>query len=151
MESLNTNNIATNENRLIKHEGVITNIVNNVVTVSIKGNVNCDGCHAKGVCGVDESQSKEINIYDDSQNTKLNENVTVVLKKNLGLQAVFWAYVFPFVLMLVVLLIASVLVAEWMAGVLALAILFPYYLLLRSFRKIFRDRFRFSILKTSVL
>ena len=151
MESLNTNNIATNENRLIKHEGVITNIVNNVVTVSIKGNVNCDGCHAKGVCGVDESQSKEINIYDDSQNTKLNENVTVVLKKNLGLQAVFWAYVFPFVLMLVVLLIASVLVAEWMAGVLALAILFPYYLLLRSFKKIFRDRFRFSILKTSVL
>lgn len=151
MESFNTNNFATDESRLIRHEGVITNIVNNVVTVSIKGNVNCDGCHAKGVCGANESESKEINVYDDSQHSKLNENVTVVLRKNLGLQAVFWAYVFPFILMLVVLLISSAWVAEWMAGVLALAILLPYYLLLKSFKNLFRDRFRFSILKTSVL
>jgi len=115
---------------MVTHEGVVSKIANNVVTVSLKGNLNCDACNAKSACGISESKSKEIEVYNVTQSLKLNENVEVLLKKDLGLKAVFWAYIFPFALLLTVLLITSTLYEEWIAGLLSIAVLIPYYLML---------------------
>ena len=147
MEKSNINSNDTADDTIVKHEGVVSKITNDVVTISLKGNINCEACNAKGACGVSESNSKEIEISNSSQTLKLNENVEVLLKKNLGLKAVFWAYVFPFILMLTVLLIASTLFQEWIAGLLSIAILIPYYLMLYVLRNTFKKAFKLSILK----
>ena len=147
MEKSNIDSNNTADDTIVKHEGVVSKITNDVVTISLKGNINCEGCKAKAACGVSESNDKEIEVPISNQQLNLNENVEVLLNKNLGLKAVFWAYVFPFIIMLTVLLIASTLFQEWIAGLLSIAILLPYYLMLYVLRSTFKKAFKLSILK----
>jgi len=147
MGNSNINSTDTADETIVKHEGVVSKISNDVVTIALKGNVNCEGCKAKAACGVSESNDKEIEVFNSTQSLKLNENVEVLLKRNLGLKAVFWAYVFPFIIMLTVLLIASTLFAEWIAGLLAIAVLAPYYFTLYLLKNSFKKSFKLSILK----
>lgn len=147
MGNSNINSTNTADETIVKHEGVVSKITNDVVTISLKGNINCEGCKAKAACGVSESNDKEIEVPISNQQLNLNENVEVLLNKNLGLKAVFWAYVFPFIIMLAVLLIASTLVKEWIAGLLSIAVLIPYYLMLYVLRSTFKKAFKLSILK----
>ena len=109
MTQLNLNSYKTIKDNII-HQGIISKISENVVTVSLKGNVNCEGCKAQSACGVSDSNDKEIEIFNSNQtykSYKLHETVDVVLRKELGLKAVFWAYVFPFILLFVVLIFTS--------------------------------------------
>ncbi len=129
------------------HSGIISKLGNSSLTVSLDENVNCESCHAKGTCGISDSSSKEVEIPISEESFSLNEPVNVVLKKGLGLKAVFWAYVFPFVLMLSTLLIATSFVKEWMAGLLSLLVLVPYYMILYVLRDTFKKTFKISILK----
>jgi len=136
---------ATKDN--IKHEGIVSKISKNAITISLKGNVNCEGCKAQSACGVSDSNDKEIEILNPTQSFQVNEPVDVVLKRELGLKAVFWAYVFPFVLMFLVLVITSVFLKEWLAGLISLAVLIPYYFMLFVLKDTFQKVFQVSILK----
>ena len=109
--------------------------------------MHCEACNAKSACGVSDSDTKEIEIETPAQKLELNENVEVFLKKDLGLKAVFWAYVFPFILLFAVLLIASTLYPEWLAGLLAIGVLIPYYLLLYVLKNSFKSAFKVSVSK----
>ncbi len=138
----------------MRHSGAISRITSSTITVSLEENINCEGCKAKAACGASESNSKEIEI--DNPNMihaepvkpfQLHEQVDVVMQEELGLKAVFWAYVFPFILLIAVLLISSVFVAEWQAGLLALAVLGPYYFSLHYLNSFFKKKFKVSILK----
>jgi sigma-E factor negative regulatory protein RseC len=149
MEKLDLNNFKNQGQNNIKHEGNISKISNGVLTVSLKGNVNCEACNAKAACGVSESNSKEIEIESTNQSFKLNDSVEVILEKHLGLKAVFWAYVFPFILVLFVLFISSNFVKEWIAGLAALLVLVPYYFTLYVLKNLFKKAFKVSILKNN--
>ncbi|MEO1009757.1 MAG: SoxR reducing system RseC family protein [Bacteroidota bacterium] len=129
------------------HFGKISKIHRNVFTVTLEGNVHCESCRAKGTCGISDSGAKEVVVSDSKGAFGLNEQVAVVLKKRTGLKAVFWAYLFPFLLMVFTLWIASGFVAEWMAGLLSLLILVPYYGIIYFLRDAFKKAFRISILK----
>ncbi len=145
----NSNKDSTNtaDETIVKHEGVVSKIENDVVTIALKGNINCEGCKAKAACGVSESNDKEIEIPIFDQQLNLNENVEVQLNKNLGLKAVFWAYVFPFILLISVLLTSSSFYDEWIAGLLSITALIPYYTALYILRDEFKKTFKLSILK----
>lgn len=131
----------------VKHEGIVSRITDNSITVSLKGNLHCEACNAKSACGVSDSGSKEIEIKTPKQSLELHENVEVFLKKELGLKAVFWAYVFPFILLFAVLLIASAVYAEWIAGLVAIGVLIPYYGLLYVLKNSFKNTFKVSVAK----
>jgi len=138
----------------MKHLGAISKITKAAITVSLEGNINCEGCKAKAACGVSESDSKEIEIEhpysietNNHQGFRLNEQVELVMKEELGLKAVFWAYLFPFILLVSALLIASVFFTEWQAGLMALSILVPYYLFIHYLNPFFKKRFKVSIFK----
>ena len=149
MKNQDVNSSHTINNKSILHEGVVTKITDDVVTISLKGNINCDGCKAKMACGASESNDKEIEVFNDLSKLQLNENVAVELNYSLGLRAVFFAYVLPFIIMLSVLLISSTLVKEWIAGVLSILVLLPYYTILSLMKNSFKETFKFSILKTT--
>ena len=138
--------IGLNKN-FVKHSGVISNISTDIITVSLKGNMNCEACNAKSACGISESNSKEISIQNPHRSFQLNEEVNVLMQKELGLKAVFWAYVFPFIIMFTMLIISSFFLKEWIAGLMSLIVLIPYYLMLHFFNNSFERTFRISIIK----
>ena len=147
MKRLDENSYISVNKNYVQHNGVISKITGGRITVSLKGNINCTACNAKAACGISESNSKEIIIANTNRSFKLNEGVTVVLQKELGLKAVFWAYIFPFILVFMVLLIASNFLKEWIAGLLSLFVLIPYYIMLHFFNSSFESVFKISILK----
>ncbi len=149
MKNHGVNSSHTTNNKSVLHEGVVTKITDDVVTISLKGNINCEGCKAKMACGTSESSDKEIEVFNDFSNLQLHENVAVALNKSLGLRAVFFAYILPFIIMFLVLIISSTLVKEWIAGVLSILVLIPYYTILSLMKNSFKETFKFSILKTS--
>jgi len=147
MERIEINNAKSSSDQLVRHEGIVSKVSDDSITVSLNGNLHCEACNAKSACGVSESGSKEIEIPMDAESLKLNESVEVFLKKDLGLKAVFWAYVFPFVLLFAVLLLASAFYQEWIAGLLALGVLVPYYLIIYALKDSFQNSFKVSVSK----
>lgn len=130
------------------HAGVISRIAGDSVIVSLEQNIHCESCRAKAACGISESNTKEVEIMNTINSFKINENVNVVIKKTLGFKAVFWAYIFPFILMFCTLIITSEFLKEWIAGTLSLLILMPYYLTLYFLKNTLKSAFKISILKT---
>ncbi|WP_111708822.1 SoxR reducing system RseC family protein [Lutibacter citreus] len=147
MTQLDLDSYKNKTKNLVKHEGIVSKISKNAITISLKGNVDCEGCKAQSACGVSDSNDKEIEVSNSLQSFQLNESVNVMLKRELGLKAVFWAYVFPFILMMVVLVTATFFVKEWIAGLLSLFILVPYYFMLYLLKDRFKKAFQVSILK----
>ncbi|WP_117879992.1 SoxR reducing system RseC family protein [Aureibaculum luteum] len=129
------------------HSGIISNIKGNAIIVTLEQNIHCESCRAKAACGISESNTKEIEIINSRDTFKLNENVNVVLKKALGLKAVFWAYVFPFLVMFSSLIIASTFLIEWQAGLISILVLIPYYFILYVLKNTFKKALEISILK----
>lgn len=138
--------ISVNDN-FVRHVGKISKIINGVITVSLIGNFQCEACNAKRGCGISDSELKEIEVIDTYSKFSINESVEVILAKELGLKAVLWAYVIPFILLLSVLIITSYFLKEWIAGILSLLILIPYYFILYILRRSFKKKYKFSILK----
>jgi sigma-E factor negative regulatory protein RseC len=133
---------------LITHNGVITGHKTGTIYVSIIAESACSACHAKGVCGMSEVQEKVVEI-NDTGHTELaiGTPVTVAMKRTSGLKAVFYGYVLPFVLLLTTLFVAmGYFEDEGKAGLLALAILLPYYLGLYMLRDKMKSGFEFLIL-----
>ena len=135
------------QNNAFIHAGTVSSIAGNSIVVSLDQNVQCDSCRAKSACGVADSKAKEVVVTDPGQAYALNEQVEVVLKKGTGLKAVFWAYVFPFLLLTTVLLVASSYLEEWLAGLMAIGVLAPYYLLIHWLNNSFKEKFRVSVQK----
>ena len=133
------------DTNVYRHSGVVSRIDGNAVVVSLDKNVHCDTCRAKAACGLSVSESKEIEIIDSGSTFSINEPVEVLLRKNLGHKAVFWAYVFPFLLMLTTLLTTSLFLPESTAGLLSLLVLIPYYGIVYALKDYFRSTFRISI------
>lgn len=129
------------------HSATVSRISGDSVFVSMDQNVHCDSCRAKMACGISESKTEEIEIMNADNSFKIDENVNVVINKTLGLKAVIWAYVLPFILLISVLIISSLFFTEWQAGLIALAVLVPYYFILHSLNSVFRKKFKISVLK----
>ena len=134
-------------NKQIDHVGTITKIENEKITVSILNVSACSGCHAKSACSMSDMKEKDIDIIDYSNAFKIDEKVKVVYQESLGWLALVLAYVLPFVLVLITLFIASVFTDELTSGLLALAILLPYYSLLYFFKDRLKKTFSFTIHK----
>lgn len=137
----------TENKNYIEHDGIVSNISNGNVEISLKGNFHCEACNAKAACGVSESTAKIVEIQNDERTFEMNESVVVGMQQSLGLKAVFWGYVFPFILLFTVLVVSSAFLEEWVAGLLSLFVLLPYYLLLYYNKELLRKAFTLSVYK----
>jgi len=132
----------------IEHRGLIGSIIDNKISVSFIALSGCASCHAKGFCTAADMQEKSIEIFDSSNQYKVGEEVNIVLKQSLGFKAVWLGYVLPFLLVLFLLIVLTVLTGnEAISGIGAISVLVPYYLLLFVFRKKLQRTFSFIIQK----
>ncbi len=139
-----------NHQDLITHSGIITRHETGTIYVSILAQSACGACHAKGVCGMSEMQEKVVEINDAGlSELAVGTPVTVAMKRTTGLKAVLYGYFLPFLLLMTTLFVAmGYFDNEGKAGLLALAILLPYYFGLYMLRDKMKTRFEFTILDT---
>jgi len=120
----------------VSHQGVIEKITDEAVTVRFVAHSACSACHAKGVCSLSNSEEKIVEVPGEGTGYHIGEQVEVLLHQRQGFKAVAFGYVFPLIVVLVVLVLSiSLTRREGLSALLSLGILIPYYLLLWLFRK----------------
>lgn len=129
----------------IEHDGVVQKSDNNSVFVKISSESACSGCHSESLCSLSGKVEKIVEV-SGIYNFAPGDSVTVLMKKSAGYRALLLGYIFPLILVLFTLIIlASSSVPELAAGLLSIAGLIPYYLILWFFRKRISNKFTFTI------
>lgn len=98
-----------------------------------------------------DMKEKMVDISDNSGLYRQNERVVVTGKESIGYKAVLWAFVYPLIL-LIAMLVMGITVwrfNETEAALCSILILTPYYFLLYLLRHKMANTFRFSIKKTN--
>lgn len=130
----------------LEHSGIVQHTYPGFVTVKIISQSACHACHAKGSCTMADVKDKEIEVPVSGQHYCRGDKVRVLLKRSLGYQAVFFAYFLPFLIFLGTMIIAVAFSAsELLSGLMAMAILIPYYLVLHQFNGSIKKKFNFII------
>jgi len=130
----------------ISHQGLVESVVNGIAKVNIVSVSACASCHAQGACSASDMQNKVIEAVDYQNKVKPGDMVTVVTKESTGFKAVFLAYILPFILVLISLIIGNMYaINESASGLISLSILIPYYLVLYLFKSILKKSFIFEI------
>ncbi len=134
----------------IRHKGFVKEVSNDSIIVNIINQSACSACHSKGACTVADFQDKEIEIFSFSKSYSRGQEVTVLFRESQGFTALFFGYVLPFILVLLTLIVAvSALNNELIGGLLALAILIPYYTTIYYFRHLLKKVFKFELEENS--
>ncbi|MBS2100353.1 SoxR reducing system RseC family protein [Carboxylicivirga linearis] len=130
----------------IEHEGFVEEINPQHIKVRIVNESACASCHAKGACTAADLQDKLIDVYQSISNLSVGQKVMLLGKKSLAPKAVLLAYVFPLVLILATLItVFYVTNNELLAGILSLAVLIPYFIIIYFMRNRLEQTFSFSI------
>ncbi|MCI1779458.1 MAG: SoxR reducing system RseC family protein [Bacteroidales bacterium] len=131
----------------IKHDGRVISVTPGKIIVEITSNSACAVCHARAMCPTSESATKRIdivNIYGGKYSE--GDKVRVVLKRSLGLKAVFISYVVPLIVLMILLLTLPRFYSdERVSGLITLGAVALYYFCLYLFRKRISDNFDFFI------
>lgn len=129
----------------IEHEGVVDQISDKAIRVKIMSMSACASCHAKGACTVADMEEKEVEV-PLAGNYKVGQRVMVTGSTAQGLQAAWWAYILPILLLLLTLFVSFSLTGnEALAGLLALVVLVPYFGLIKLSEKFMKKTFQFTI------
>jgi len=136
----------------IEHEGIITEISKDFITVEIVNKSACASCHAKGVCIAGEEEIRYVDVPYDikslTEDYKVGDKVNLVMSQSLGVTAVFISYAVPLVVLIIFLLILSNTgLEELMVGLISLAGVAVYYLFVYLFRDRLERIFTFTIEK----
>ena len=131
----------------IRHSGIVKRIDDDFVYVSIVSQSACASCHARGACNITDLNEEVVEVPRGSASgCQVGDRVEVAMRKSLGTRAVMLGYIVPFLLVIATMIvILAVTGREGLAGLLALGVLIPYYLLLYLRRNHLKRTFTFSI------
>ena len=132
----------------ITHEGVIENISEKKLFIRLSRLPACTECHAKGICSVPDSADGEVMVTDREPGIEQGDHVVVSITRSHAYRALMLGYVLPFVLVLATMILLTALrVEEWISALISLAVLAPYYLLIRQFGNRIERSFSFNVNK----
>ncbi len=134
---------------LIKHDAVVKEIKGDTIKVTFVSKAACISCQLRGICSASDIKEKEVILKKPKTGLdkyKIGETVNVVMTESQGVKALLWGYIFPFIVLLVVLFgVYAYSGNESLAGVIALASLIPYYFILYLFRNKLNKQFEFNL------
>jgi sigma-E factor negative regulatory protein RseC len=98
-----------------------------------------------------DMKEKLVDISDTSGLYRVNESVVVTGKESIGYKAILWAFIFPLILLITMLILGITIwhFNETEAALGSIFILIPYYFILYLLRHKMANTFRFSIKKTN--
>jgi sigma-E factor negative regulatory protein RseC len=132
----------------IEQRGIIEEIENGTAKVKITSFSACASCTSKDGCMTSESVDKTISVFIGDKQFNRGELVKISMKKTLGLKATLLAYLLPFVVLLITLIILTEIgISEAISGLVSLAVLIPYFLVLYFFKHKLQKIFQFKLNK----
>lgn len=136
------------DNEVIRHSGEIIELGEGIAKVKIIQTSACSECMAKGMCTASDKTEKIIEAEANTSTLSVGETVWVEGHKNLGIIAVLFAYIMPFLLILLTMVIASQFTEnELLVGTISLLILIPYFIVMRCMKGRFKAKFKFYVVK----
>lgn len=135
---------------VIEHSGAVTGVDGNQVSVVVVAQSACASCNVKGVCGMSESEEKTVHVLvEDPEEYVIGDRVVVSIEKGMGIKAAVYAYIYPFFLLLAVLLVMlhGLELGEVVSGLSALGSLVVYYIVLALFKHKISGEIIFKIRK----
>jgi sigma-E factor negative regulatory protein RseC len=132
----------------VAHEGVIEKITSDSIVVRFVAHSACAACHAKGICSVSESEEKIVEVKHPGTGFTTGEVVQVLLAQTQGFKALAFGYVYPLLVVMLVLTLSYTLTGrEGLSALLSLGALVPYYLGVWLFRKKISKSIEFRLKK----
>ncbi len=122
-------------NNHVTHDGVITRIEENKVTVQFVQQSACADCHAKMLCTAGDTKQRSIVADSYGVSYAVGEKVTVEVTNQLAWTAMFYAFGLPTLLALSVLFPLINFCGEMLACAGELVVLALYYVTLYLFRE----------------
>lgn len=136
------------DTKFVTHPGFIKSISDGKAEVTIISKSACATCDIKGSCSVSDTKEKVIDVRlpERIENYQIGQSVTVKMKQSSGVWAILFGYVFPFVaVVLALIVLTSLQFDQGLAGVLSISILIPYYFVIYLSRNLFKKRFDHSL------
>lgn len=132
----------------IKHLGIVENINGSRLKVKIVQSSACSACSVKGHCSASETKEKIIDVYNKNNvPCQVGERVMIVGTTSMGMKAVLLAFVLPFIVLLLALIISLKLTGgdEAVSAQVSLGTLVPYYLIIYICRNRLSRSFMFIL------
>lgn len=131
----------------ITHIGKIIEMTPEQTLVEIIVSSACSQCHAKGLCGMSEEEEKLISLPTDPYATySVGDQVQVCTKMTMGLKAAWISYVIPLAVLMILILSLSVFFeSEVLIGLVSVAGVVLYYLVIWLLRDRLNNEFTFYI------
>ncbi len=124
-------------NTEIRHEGIVESVSDDVVRVRIFQSSACSGCKVASHCNASEMKEKLIDVRTQGAwgRWQVGQAVVVSTQSSMASRALLLAFGMPLLLMLAVLAVALLAgCGEGLAAMLAVGVLFPYFVVLALFR-----------------
>lgn len=132
----------------IYHPAKITSVKNGIAYIAIERESACGTCKNTKTCISLQggNQVWEVPIEKGSKFSE-NQRVTLVTGSNSAKKAVWWGYVFPFlVLMSALVVFSNIVKSELITAILCFSVLAVYYFCLYLFRDSLKNNFKIRIL-----
>ena len=131
----------------ISHEGIVTKITDDELEIKILAQSASAACHAKSACGMGEQAEKILTVpRPEGKDFTLNQRVNVRMGIGQGNKAAVLAYLFPIILLLVVLFVCLGFgLNEGLSALISIVALIPYYIVLYLKRDKFKKQFEYTI------
>ena len=131
----------------ITHKAKVIEMTPDFTTVEILVNSACSECHAKGLCGMSETQEKVISLPTDPYASyNVGDEVVLCTKMSMGMKAVWISYVIPLIiLMILILSLSAVFDSEVVTGLASVGGVAVYYLMIWLLRDRLNNEFVFFI------
>jgi len=131
----------------IQHQGIVESINGSHIRVRIMQTSSCAACSAKGHCSSADNKEKIVDIYESDEFYKKGDEVIICGTMSMGNQAVFIAFILPFIILIISLFVLMYLTNdnELLSALISLALLFPYYIIISLYKNRLKKTFAFTI------
>ena len=132
----------------ISHAGIVESVEPGHLAVRIVQASACAACGAKKLCQSAESKEKIVDVYtSEALAYSVGQAVTVVGRASLGMKAVRLAFLYPLVLLFAAFIVCFRVSGgrEALSGLVGLAAMVPWYVVLWCLRDRLRTTFTFSV------
>ena len=134
----------------VEQKGIIEEINKGIARVNITSYSACASCQSKGACGMTETAEKHIDVAINPNDFHKGELVNILMAKSLGLRATLLAYVLPFLIVIIALIIlTSSGLNEAISGLIAILALALYFFLLHLNKDKLQKTFQFTLNKVN--
>ncbi len=129
----------------IKHRGTVLERNGDILKVLLLEASGCATCSVKGSCSVGDVEEKVLEIHSPDDNLEVGDEVYVSMSNKKAMEALFWAYILPFIVLLVTIVVLSNYMNELYIGLISIGMLAAYYLILSFNKSFFKKQFNLEI------